>query len=251
MKTKLGIGLATGMFFTATAGTSLPTYPTENVGGNGDGTTTDKFTATAGQTAFTLSESANAIISMTVNGVAVASTDYTFSGASFTYSGTTLAADDKVVIEYYVSAWRLVGDISQDGLTVATDKSVTNLFNWANVLKRVIMTGHNETVQAPVMDTTEETMKAILGSDNVTVTPAAGSHGKTIDCNLSAATLPDPKAFLFVMKDGDDTMALGMSEGQITAVDNVSFAPNAAIVWKPTLTALGDGLHFISEEAAS
>lgn len=250
MKTKLGIGLATGMFFTAAAGTSLPTYPAECVGGNGDGTTSDKFTATAGQTSFGLSETANKIVSVTVNGTAVAPTSYTLNstGTTLTYSGTTLVASDKVVITYYVSAWRLVGDISQDGLTVATDKSVNNLYNWANVLKRVIMTDHSETIQAPVMDTTEDTMKAILGADNVSVTAASGSHGATIDCKLSASTLPDPKAFLFIMKDGDDTMALGMSEGQITAVDNVSFAPNAAIIWKPTITALGDGLHFISEE---
>lgn len=36
---KLGIGLASGMAFHATAGTSLPTYPTDIVGDNGDGTT--------------------------------------------------------------------------------------------------------------------------------------------------------------------------------------------------------------------
>lgn len=245
---KLGIGLATGMAFHATAGTSLPTYPTDIVGDNGDGTTSDKFTATAGQTAFTLSESANAIISMTVNGNAVASTDYTFSGTSFTYSGTSLSASDKVVITYYVSAWRPLGDVTHDGITVNTDKSVTNLRNWANVIKRSILTEHTETVQAPMMDTTEETLKFIVGSDNVTVTAAAGDHGKTIDCNLSGADLPAAEAFIFIMKDGDDIMAVGMERGQVTAVESVSFSPDNAITWTPTITAQDGGLHFISEE---
>ena len=245
---KLGIGLATGMAFHATAGTSLPTYPTDIVGDNGDGTTSDKFTATAGQTAFTLSESANAIISMTVNGNAVASTDYTFSGTSFTYSGTSLSASDKVVIIYYVSAWRPLGDVTHDGITVNTDKSVTNLRNWANVIKRSILTEHTETVQAPMMDTTEETLKFIVGSDNVTVTAAAGDHGKTIDCNLSGADLPAAEAFIFIMKDGDDIMAVGMERGQVTAVESVSFSPDNAITWTPTITAQEGGLHFISEE---
>ena len=238
---KLGIGLATGMAFHATAGTSLPTYPTDIVGDNGDGTTSDKFTATAGQTAFTLSESANAIISMTVNGNAVASTDYTF-------SGTSLSASDKVVITYYVSAWRPLGDVTHDGITVNTDKSVTNLRNWANVIKRSILTEHTETVQAPMMDTTEETLKFIVGSDNVTVTAAAGDHGKTIDCNLSGADLPAAEAFIFIMKDGDDIMAVGMERGQVTAVESVSFSPDNAITWTPTITAQDGGLHFISEE---
>lgn len=245
---KLGIGLATGMAFHATAGTSLPTYPTDIVGDNGDGTNSDKFTATAGQTAFTLSESANAIVSMTVNGNSVASTDYTFSGTSFTYSGTSLSASDKVVITYYVSAWRPLGDVTHDGITVNTDKSVTNLRNWANVIKRSILTEHTETVQAPMMDTTEETLKFVVGSDNVTVTAAAGDHGKTIDCNFSGADLPAAEAFIFIMKDGDDIMAVGMEKGQVTAVESVSFSPDNAITWTPTITAQDGGLHFISEE---
>lgn len=245
---KLGIGLASGMAFHATAGTSLPTYPTDIVGDNGDGTNSDEFTATAGQSAFTLSESANAIVSMTVNGNSVASTDYTFSGTSFTYSGTSLSASDKVVITYYVSAWRPLGDVTHDGITVNTDKSVTNIRNWANVIKRSILTEHTETVQAPMMDTTEETLKFVVGSDNVTVTAAAGDHGKTIDCNLSGADLPAAEAFIFIMKDGDDIMAVGMERGQVTAVESVSFSPDNAITWTPTITAQDGGLHFISEE---
>ena len=248
MDTKLGIGLATGMFFHAPAGTALPTYPTDYVGGNGDGTTTDEFEATAGQTVFTLTEAAESLKEVTVNGNAVASTDLSVSGTTLTYSGTTLAEDDEVVVVYYVSKWRLVGDVSHDGITLTTDKSVTNLYNWANVNKRSILTEHTETIQAPIMDTTEDSLKTVLGSSNVTVTPASGGHGKTIACNLSAGTLPAPEAFLFVMKDGDDTMAIGMEEGQITALDSVSFAPENSINWTPTITAQGDGIVFISEE---
>lgn len=246
--TKLGIGLATGMFYHATAGTALPTYPTECVGDNGDGTTTDSFTATASQTAFTLSESANAIKAVTIDGVEQDEDDYSVSGTAFTWGGATLAGGEVVAITFYVSAWRLVGDITADGITVATDKSVENIRNWANVIKRTIMTEHTETVQAPVMDTTEETLKTVIGSDNITVTAAAGSHGKTIAANLSSGSLPDAEAYLFVMKDGDDTMAIGMSNGQVTAVESITFAPGSTVKWVPTITAQDDGLVFISEE---
>ena len=245
---KLGIGLVSGMAFHAPAGTALPTYPTDIVGDNGDGTTTDKFTATAGQSTFTLSETPNAIVSMTVNGNAVAKTDYTFSGTTLTYSGTSLLASDKVVITYYVSAWRLIGDVTHDGITVTTDKSVTNIRNWANVIKRSILTEHTETVQAPMMDTTEETLKTVVGTNNVTVTAPSGTHGKTIDVNLSAEDLPAAEAFIFIMKDGDDIMAVGMENGQVTAVESITFAPENTINWTPTITAQDGGLHFISEE---
>lgn len=170
MDVKLGLGLATGMFYHAPAGTALPTDPTGAI----------------------------------------------------------------------PSTWTHVGDVSEDGITLATDKSVTNLKNWANKIKRSIMTDHSETIQSPLMDTTAEVLKVVLGEDNVT------ESGTTVTANLSASDLPAQEAFLWVMKDGDDMMMLGCSYGQVTAVDNVSFAPGGAINWTPTITAMGDnGFQFI------
>ena len=214
---KLGIGLATGMAFHAPAGTSLPTYPTDIIGENGDGTSTDEFTATAAQASFTLGESANAIVSFTVDGVEQDPDDYSVSGTTVTWSGTSFTGGEKIIIIYYVGAWRMIGDVTHDGISVTTDKSVNNIRNWANVIKRSTLSEHTETVQVPIMDTTEDSLKVVVGSTNVTVTPAAGSHGKTIDVDLSAGSLPSPEAFIFIMKDGDDVMAVGMENGQITA----------------------------------
>lgn len=162
--TKLGLGLATGMFYHAPAGTALPTDPSASL----------------------------------------------------------------------PATWKHVGDVSDAGITLAFNKSTQNLKNWANVIKRVIMTDHSETIQAPIMDTTEEALKAVLGAANVT------SANDIITASLSAGDLPPEEAFLWVMKDGEDMMMIGCSYGQVSAVDNVSFAPGAAINWTPTVTAMGD-----------
>lgn len=169
MDVKLGLGLATGMFYHAPAGTALPTDPS-----------------------------------------------------------TAIPA-----------TWKHVGDVTNEGITLAMDKSVENLRNWANVIKRVIMTEHTETIQAPIMDTTEEALKTVLGESNVTNT------NDVISVNLSAASLPEEEAFLFVMKDGDSMIMIGCTHGQVTAVDNVTFAPESAINWIPTITAMGDGFQMI------
>ena len=166
---KLGLGYATGMFYHATAGTALPSYP----------------------------------------------------GASLT-------------------GWTKIGDITADGITLALDKTSENLKNWANVVKRVIMTDHTETIQAPIMDTTEESLKTVVGSKNVT------KANGVINVNLSDTDLPAEEAFLWLMKDGNDLMGIGCSYGQVTAVDNVSFAPNNAINWTPTITAMRGGFKFLS-----
>ena len=119
------------------------------------------------------------------------------------------------------------------------NKTATNLKNWANVIKRVILTDHSETIQAPIMDTTEESLKAVVGEDNVT------KASSVVTVNLSAGDLPPEEAFLWVMKDGDDMMMIGCTNGQVSAVDNVTFAPGAAINWIPTITAMGDGFKLI------
>lgn len=151
--------------------------------------------------------------------------------------------------ETLASAWVEVGDVSDAGITLATNKSTTVLKNWANVVKRVIMTDHSETIQAPIMDTTEESLKTVVGSDNVTTTAAVtGTHGKLINVNLSDGDLPEPEAFLWLMKDGDAMIAIGCERGQVTATDNVSFAPGGAINWVPTITALDEGFQLIMDE---
>lgn len=174
MDVKLGLGLSTGMFYTAAAGTSLPSTAATTPG----------------------------------------------------------------------SAWTKVGDVSDAGITLALNKTVTNLRNWANVVKRVIMTEHNETIQSPLMDTTAQVLKTVMGDSNVTV------DGQNTTVNLSDGELPPEKAFLWIMKDGDDMIMIGCSHGQVSAVDNVSFAPGGAINWVPTITAMGDdGFKLLMNEA--
>jgi hypothetical protein len=91
------------------------------------------------------------------------------------------------------------------------------------------------------MDTTEDSLKVVVGEDNVT------TANNVITVNLSDGELPPPEAFLWIMKDGEDLIGIGCSNGQVTAVDNVSFAPNNAINWIPTITALEAGFKLIMQ----
>lgn len=174
--TKLGIGLATGMFYHAAAGTALPDYPLETLAG----------------------------------------------------------------------AWKKVGDVSADGITLTMDKSITTLRNWANQAKRNILSEHTETIQAGIMDTTQETLETILGS--TTTVAASTAHGALIKASITQGALPATEAYLFLMKDGDDSIAIGTSHGQITAMDTVTFAPGDAIKWTPTITALQSGWQIILDD---
>ena len=165
-KVNLGIGMpSTGMFFTAPAGTALPTSPFD-----------------------------------------------------------TLAVD-----------WTKVGDITADGITWATGKDSEPLRNWAKETVRLASSEEGGTVTAPIMETTEDTLKAIFGSSNVTVTPADSSHGKIVSVTVEPGVSAAPAAFLFLMKDGEDGILVGCETGIIREVSDVAFAPTEAIVWEATI----------------
>ena len=156
-------------------------------------------------------------------------------------AGTALPTDPTDTL---TSDWVHVGDVSDAGITLSIEKSTENLRNWANAVKRVILTEHSETIQAPIMDTTEESLKTVMGDDNVSNTNGV------ITVNLSSGKLPDEEAFLWVMKDGDDMIMIGCTHGQVSAVESVTFAPGSAINWTPTITAMGDdGFKIIMKEA--
>lgn len=160
-------------------------------------------------------------------------------------AGTAIPEDPTAALPV---AWKSVGYVTQDGITFTPDKSTTDLKDWANKARRTIMTDHNETVQAPIMETTEETMKVIFGSENVTVTDATTTAGKKISVNLSSSSLPEPEAFLFVMKDGDTVAMLGCSKGQITELGDITMAPSDAITWNATIKGLDDGWQLITDD---
>lgn len=164
MDVKLGTGNATGMFYTAPAGTAIPAKPTDTI----------------------------------------------------------------------PEAWVNAGNVTADGIDLALSKSNTNLKNWANKIIRSLLTDHDETIKVPLMDTTEASLKVVVGAKNVT--KSAG----VITVKLSDSDLPEPRAFLWVMKDGDTMMMIGCSQGQVTAVDNVGFKPGDAITWTATVTAQGN-----------
>lgn len=138
-----------------------------------------------------------------------------------TYPGEELSA-----------AWKEVGDIDEDGVTF-TPRDSSTLKNWAGQPKRNIPGTDPGTVKGKVMDTTEASLKAVFGEDNVTVIPATSSHGKLVKVNLDGK--PEPAAFLFIMKDGDVMSYVGTENGLISELGDVVFKNNEAIEWDVTI----------------
>lgn len=149
-------------------------------------------------------------------------------------AGTALPAAPS---EALGTGWTEVGAISADGITFNSNWSFEKLKNWANQIERMLPGDETGTVNAPVIDTTEESFKTIFGSNNVTVTAATQQHGKLISVDVTPNNMPDAEAFLFLIKDDDDMIMIGTTKGYISELGEVAFQPDAAITWNPTITA--------------
>lgn len=149
-------------------------------------------------------------------------------------AGTVLPSSP---LETLPADWKSIGAITADGITWATGKDSEPLRNWAKETERLTASDEGGTVTAPLMYTNEDTLKAIFGSDNVTVTAADNTHGNLVSVTVAPGVSASPKAFLFLMKDSDDTMLVGTSNGIVREVGDISFSPTEAIVWEATIEA--------------
>lgn len=133
--------------------------------------------------------------------------------------------------------WKLAGAVSSDGITWSTGKDSDPLRNWAKEVERLIASDEGGTVTAPLLYTNQDTLETIFGEDNVTVTAATSSHGKLVSVTVAPGVAASPMAFLFLMKDGEDTIALGTTNGIVREVGDITMSPTEAITWEATIEA--------------
>ena len=134
-------------------------------------------------------------------------------------------------------AWKEVGYISEDGITWSPGRSSEPLKDWAKKIRRQLQNESTGTVAAPIISTTAEVLKTIFGEDNVTAAAASSAHGALTSVAVGEGVVSGEEAFLFIMKDGDDAMMLGTTNGYITALDDISFQPGNPITWNATVSA--------------
>lgn len=134
-------------------------------------------------------------------------------------------------------AWKSIGAITADGITWSTGKDSDPLRNWAKEVERLVAGDEGGTVTAPLMYTDKATLEAIFGADNVNYSAATTTTGNIVSVTVEPGVSASPKAFLFLMKDGDDAMFLYTGKGIIRDVSDITFAPTDAITWETTIEA--------------
>ena len=149
-------------------------------------------------------------------------------------------------LEELDNAWKEVGYVSQDGITWHHGRSAEALKDWSNSIRRMLQSSDDKTVAATIISTTKEVLETIFGADHVTETAASQDHGKLEAVEVKEGVMSGEEAFLFLMKDGDDTFMLGTTRGFITNLDDITFAPGASITCGATISA--DAWTFMKDD---
>lgn len=129
--------------------------------------------------------------------------------------------------------------ISEDGLTLTPSTSTQDIKDWSGATVRKVLESFDGTLSWTMISTNESAMNIAFGDDYVTTASASTTHGKQTRTALGAH-LPDARAWVFLMKDGDARIVITVPNGQVTEVGEVTFASNAAVGWQVTLACYPD-----------
>ena len=139
--------------------------------------------------------------------------------------GTTVPTNARTELD---DAFLGSGYVSSDGVALTPEYSTTDITDWSGAVVRRILESFNGTITWSHLQFDEDSLRNAFGAAHVTVTPATETHGKQIAVKIGAH-LPDPKAWVFKMKDGKNLIRIVVPNGQVTSVDEMTFNVSTAI----------------------
>ena len=129
--------------------------------------------------------------------------------------------------------------VSEDGLTLSPSMSTSDIKDWSGAAVRKLLSSFDGTLTWTMISTNAEQMKLTFGEDYVETKDATATHGNQTKAALGAH-LPDPRAWVFLMKDGDARMVIVVPNGQVTELADVTFNATNAVGWGVTLATYPD-----------
>lgn len=150
--------------------------------------------------------------------------------------GTALPTSASADID---AAFASSGYVSEDGVSLTTDRSTADLKDWAGNTVRKVLESFDGTIKWSEMQMSKESLSHAFGEENVKVTAATEDHGEQIAVEIGAE-LPEARSWVFKMKDGSKKMLIVVPNGQVTELDDITFVSNEAIALPLTLACYPD-----------
>lgn len=133
-----------------------------------------------------------------------------------------------------------IGYVGSDGMTISGLIAAGDAIrDWA---KRRIRTASGEadpSISLPAIQVDRAMAEMLVGSGDVTVTPATTTNGETIRIAFDGNPGPE-NALCFNMKDENRRVRVYVPSAQVTDLDTVSFLPDSANTFAMTLSLNAD-----------
>jgi len=161
--------------------------------------------------------------------------------------GTSAPTD---AVSALTGPWVDLGYIGEDGFTETIDRSIEKKKAFGGDTVKILQTDYAHTFSFTLLESLNaNVLKAVYGEDNVTVTPANGSHGVQIKVNKNARKL---KKMSWVIDTTDTELDAFYRNyipiGQITSVGDVTIVHTDTIMYEVELEAFpnADGNYVIT-----
>ena len=149
---------------------------------------------------------------------------------------TTAPTDARTAL---ASAWTTGGYVSEDGITLSLNRSLTTIKDWSQASVRKALSEFDGTLQFSMLQVDEWGAKEMFGSTNVTKTAANSTHGEQLKISIGAELAP-AKSWCFSMKDENRRVRVYLPNAQVTELGDVQFVPTAGNVYPCTISAYPD-----------
>lgn len=156
--------------------------------------------------------------------------------------GVTAPNDARTVLS---TGWEnSLGYISSDGITLSGLMAAGDaLRDWSQAGIRTLDGQAQPTITIPSMQV-DETMASIITADYSTET-ATTEHGGVLHMSFTGGVGP-ANAYAFSMKDENRRIRIFAPNAQVTNIDDITFAPTAAVLFGTTLSLNADDSgHFV------
>lgn len=127
------------------------------------------------------------------------------------------------------------GYVDKDGVTLAIDRSTTEIPDWSLKTIRAVLEKFKATLSWNESQMSKESLGHAFGEGCVHVEKATADHGERTKLDVRAE-LPPVRSWVVNMKDGKARMRIVVPLGQVTDVDELKFVANDAIKLPITLT---------------
>ena len=150
--------------------------------------------------------------------------------------GTALPVDAAAVPNV---AFKDLGYISEDGVTLTQDLSWEKIRDWGGDQVRAILKEFTGGLKFTFLETNATAAAAIWGASNVTTTAATISTGTKNAVKLTSQESPR-NAFLINIKDGVRRVRLVIADGQFTDRGDLSYTQSSAVTYDVTMSIIPD-----------